>query len=96
MENIGTELKKLLKKHKVSVYKITEDLGIAHESLYRSLKNGANPEWKRIKQILDYLGYDLKFIKRKEAKLGESKPSKKGRWEEWQNVRRRSTRESTK
>jgi DNA-binding phage protein len=76
MENIGKELKKLLKKHKVSVYKITEDLGIAHESLYRSLKNGANPEWKRIKQILDYLGYDLKFIRRKEVKprkLGRSR-----------------------
>ena len=79
MEHIGRELKQLLRKHKVSVYKITEDLGIAHESLYRSLKNGANPEWKRIRQILDYLGYDLKFIKRKEVKPSESKPSKKRR-----------------
>ena len=79
MENIGRELKRLLRKHRISVYKITEDLGIAHESLYRSLKNGANPEWKRIKQILDYLGYDLKFIKRKEAKSSKSKPSQKGR-----------------
>lgn len=79
MENIGRELKRLLKKHKVSVYKITDDLGIAHESLYRSLKNGANPEWKRVKQILDYLGYDLKFIKRKEVKPGKSKQTKKRR-----------------
>jgi DNA-binding phage protein len=68
MESIGRELKKLLKKHSVSVYKMTEDLGIAHESLYRSLKEGANPEWKRIKQILDYLGYDIRFVKRKEVR----------------------------
>ncbi len=79
MEEIGRELKRLLKKHKVSVYKITDDLGIAHESLYRSLKNGANPEWKRIRQILEYLGYDLKFIKRKEVKPGKSKQSNKRR-----------------
>jgi len=76
MKNIGREIKRLIKKEKISVYKIAEDLGLANESLYRSLKNGANPEWKRIRQILDYLGYDLKFIKRKEAK--PSKPSKKG------------------
>ena len=74
MEHIGRELKGLLKKHKVSVYKIAEDLGVAHESLYRSLNDGANPEWKRVKQILDYLGYDLKFIKRRKVK--PSKPSK--------------------
>lgn len=56
MENIGTEIKSLIKKQKVSVYKMAEDLGLANESLYRSLKNGGNPEWKWIKQILDYLG----------------------------------------
>ena len=68
MENVGREIKRLIKKEKTSVYKMAEDLGVANESLYRSLKNGGNPEWKRIKQILDYLGYDLKFIKRKEVK----------------------------
>ena len=79
MEKIGRELKELIKKNKVSIYKMTEDLGIAHESLYRSLKNGANPEWKRIKQILDYMGYDLKFVKRKGVKLKKSEPSQSRR-----------------
>ena len=79
MENIGKELKRLLKKHKVSIYKIAEDFGVAHESLYRSLNNGANPEWKRIKQILNYLGYDLKFIKRREVKPSKSKQIKRRR-----------------
>jgi transcriptional regulator with XRE-family HTH domain len=70
MDNIGREIKRLLKKEGVSVYKLAENLGVANESLYRSLADRANPEWKRIKQILDYLGYDLKFIKRKEVKKG--------------------------
>ncbi len=76
MKNIGQEIKKLIKKEKVSVYKIAEDLGVANESLYRSLDDGANPEWKRIKALLDYLGYDLKFVKRKEVKKIRIKPSK--------------------
>ena len=75
MDNIGREIKKLLKKERISVYKLAEDLGVANESLYRSLDDGANPEWKRIKQILDYLGYDFKFIKRKEMKSGKEEPS---------------------
>ena len=79
MENIGKEIKALIKKEKVSVYKIAEDLGLLNESLYRSLKNGGNPEWKRIKQILDYLGYDLKFIKKKRVKPSEPSRSKKKR-----------------
>ncbi len=79
MENVGRESKRLIKKEKASVYKMAEDLGVANESLYRSLKNGGNPEWKRIKQILDYLGYDLKFIKRKEVKEVKSRPSKKSK-----------------
>jgi DNA-binding phage protein len=76
MENIGKELKKIIKKEKVSIYKMAWDLGFANESLYRSLKNGANPEWKRIKQILNYLGYDLKFIKRKNVKPKSELPKK--------------------
>ena len=79
MENVGREIKRLIKKEKASVYKVAEDLGVANESLYRSLKNGGNPEWKRIKQILDYLGYDLKFIKRKEVKEVKSRPSRKSK-----------------
>ena len=83
MESIGKEIKQLIKREKVSIYKMADDLGLANESLYRSLKNGGNPEWKRIKKILDYLGYDLKFIKRREVKP-KPKPSrskeKGGRW----------------
>jgi DNA-binding phage protein len=76
MENIGREIKKLIEKKRVSIYRIAEALGVAPESLYRSLDDGANPEWKRIKALLDYLGYDVKFVKRKEVKKTKPKPSK--------------------
>jgi len=59
MDSIGNEIKKILKKKGLSVYRMARDLGIASESLYRSLDSEANPEWKRIKLILDYLNYDF-------------------------------------
>ena len=79
MESIGKEINQLIKREKVSVYKMADDLGLANESLYRSLKNGGNPEWKRIRQILDYLGYDLIFVKQKGMKLGKPSRSEKKR-----------------
>ena len=80
MKSIGVELRKLIKKESISIYRMAEDFGVANESLYRSLAVDANPEWKRIKQILDYLGYDIKFVQRKGVKVGraESKRKKKG------------------
>lgn len=64
MDSIGKEIKEIVRKKGISFYRIAKDLGIAQESLYRSLLNDANPRWKRIKQILDYLDCDL-FIKHK-------------------------------
>ena len=76
MKNIGKEIKELMRKQGISGYKVAEALGILPESLYRSLADGANPEWKTIRAILDHLGYDVKFIKRKEVKKAKPKPSK--------------------
>ena len=44
------------------------DLGIDSGSLCRSLKDGSNLKLSRIEQLLNYFGYDLKLIKRKEVK----------------------------
>ena len=75
MESIGKEIRDIIKKRGISLYRIAKDLKVTWESLYRSLMNGANPEWKRIKQILDYLDYDIvlkpkrKEVKRKGSRL---------------------------
>jgi len=76
MESIGKEIKGIIKKKGISFYRIAKDLGIAQESLYRSLLDDANPRWKRIKQILDFLDYDI-FLRPKKRET-RSKSSKKG------------------
>jgi DNA-binding phage protein len=73
---IGKVLRGIIKKKKLTYRQIASDLGIDHGNLYHSLMNGANPEWKTIEKLLDYLGYDFKLTKRKEVKI-ESKVSQK-------------------
>ena len=62
---IGKILKDIIEKKKTSYRKVAEDLGIDHASLYRSLMEGANPEWKTIEKVLDYLGYEIRMVKSK-------------------------------
>jgi DNA-binding phage protein len=68
VDDIGREIKKILKKKGLSVYRMAKDLRIADESLYRSLAKGANPEWRRIKQILNYLDYGIVLKAKKKKK----------------------------
>jgi len=80
MESIGREIRAIIKKKGLSLYQIAKDLGVTWESLYRSLLDKANPEWKRIKQILDYLDYDVVLRpKRREVKSKKTKTSRSRR-----------------
>ena len=81
MENVGQKIKELMKKERVSVYRVAEDLGIADESLYRSLSDRFDPRWKTISKVLDYLGYEVRFFKSKgkEVKKIDPKPSRAGK-----------------
>ncbi len=65
---IGSLLRQIIKKKRLTYRKIASDLGMDHGNLYRSLANGANPEWKTIEKLLNYLGYDVRFVERKEVK----------------------------
>ncbi len=60
------------------------DLGIDSGSLFRSLRDGSNLRLGRIEQLLNYFGYDLKLIKRKEVKTDN-----KGRLRQGGNPKRR-------
>ena len=40
-------------------------LNIAPESLYRSLLEGSNIKLGRIKALLDYLGYEIRLVKKR-------------------------------
>ena len=76
---IGRMLREIIKKKKLPYRKIASDLGMDHGNLYHSLKNGANPEWKTIEKLLNYLGYDVRLVRRKEVKRAKSKLSKSRR-----------------
>jgi probable addiction module antidote protein len=65
MESVGKEIEIIMRKKGVSRYRISKDLGVAQESLLRSLKEDANPRWKTVKKVLDYLGYEIRFVKQK-------------------------------
>ena len=81
-EYIGEQIRRIIKKRGISLYQIAKDLEITWESLHRSLKNGANPKWDRIKQVLDDLDYEFVIRpKRKEVKPEKSKPPRSKRKE---------------
>ena len=69
MSRISKLLREIIEEREgKSVKSVAKAIGVDHGSLYRTLKNGGNPEGNTIEKILDYLGYDLKIVKRKEAK----------------------------
>jgi DNA-binding phage protein len=73
MSEISKMLKRIIEKESHSNRGLARAIGIDHASLSRSLKDDGNPESRTVEKILDYLGYDLKFVKRKRVK---SKPKK--------------------
>jgi DNA-binding phage protein len=68
-------IRKIIKKE-ASLRRVAVDLNVDRSSLFHSLKSGANPELKTIIKVLDYLGYELKVVKRKEVKRNEPKRRK--------------------
>ena len=51
---IGKQLNKLLKKHKISAYKVAKDLDIDHASMSRYRNNEAVPKPTRLKELANY------------------------------------------
>ena len=81
MNAIQSEIRALIKKGGLTPYKVAKAIGIDHASLYRSLADNSNLELKTMMKVLDYLGYEIRFIKsgRKEVKPEKSKPSRSRR-----------------
>jgi len=63
--NIGRTLREMIVKEGKSIRRTSVDLQIDRASLQRSIKDDANPEWKTIQKILNYLGYEIRIIKSK-------------------------------
>ena len=86
MEPIGKAIKEIIRAKGISLNQIARDLGIAPESLFRSLKEDANPEWKRIRQILEYLNYEILLKPQKRVKPKTPNPTSPEQEEGKQNV----------
>lgn len=68
MSRMSKILKRVIEKEGISNPGLARAIGVDHTSLSWSLKDNGNHESRTIEKILGYLGYDLKFVKRKEVK----------------------------
>jgi transcriptional regulator with XRE-family HTH domain len=78
---IGTELRAIMAKERISGYRIFKETGINQSYISRVLHNKVNPGVLTLKRILDVLGYEVRFVK-SEKKGGREKRmgvSKEGR-----------------
>ena len=63
VKTIQGEIRDLIKKSNLSTYRVAKAIGIDHASLYRSLADGSNLELNTLLKVLDYLGYEIRFVK---------------------------------
>jgi len=71
VSTIQEKIREIIKKKKLSIYQVAQAIGVDHANLYRSLANGSNLELNTMMKVLDYLGYEIRFVKSKE-KGGET------------------------
>ena len=64
--SIEQRLRELVKEN--GLRKTANELGIDHASLFRSLKDGSNIKLERIKKLLDYLGYEIRVVRKRKGK----------------------------
>ena len=69
MDNILAEIRNIMKKRNITFYGMAKAIGIDRGSLYKSLRDGSNPELNTIMKVLDYLGYRIRIVKK--TKSGE-------------------------
>ena len=67
---MGNRLKDILKREKVSAYRISKDLGMDKGYLSRVLNEKQDMSLKKLEMVAEYLGYDIKLVKRKQSQEG--------------------------
>jgi DNA-binding phage protein len=76
VNNIQAEIRKMMKERNVSFYGMAKAIGVDRGSLYKSLKDGSNLELNTMLRVLNYLGYEIRFVKSKRKEVKPSKPSR--------------------
>jgi transcriptional regulator with XRE-family HTH domain len=67
---MGNRLKNIMKREKVTAYRVCKDLQIDHGNFSRFLHKNGSLSLKKFFQVVGYLGYDIKFVKRKPSRKG--------------------------
>ena len=65
VKTIQKEIRDLIKESNLTPYRVAKAIGIDHASLYRSLADGSNLELNTLMKVLNYLGYEIRFVKSK-------------------------------
>ena len=67
---MGNRLREVLRREKVSRYRLWKDLRIDQGEMSRFFHGKQNISLVKLEQIADYLGYDLELVKRKHSRKG--------------------------
>ena len=76
------DIKKIIRdviRERGTIRKIATDLGMDHANLLKILRKDANPGLKTVEKLADYLGHEVKLVRRKEVNPKKSKPSRSKR-----------------
>jgi DNA-binding phage protein len=68
MTKIQKNLKEIIAKERISIYRIAKDLGLDYSTLHKSLNKG-NPTAKTIEKIANYLGYEVRAVIARKKKM---------------------------
>ena len=67
---MGNRLKDILQREGITAYRISKDLGMDKGYLSRVLNEKQDISLNKLALIADYIGYDLKLVKRKPSRKG--------------------------
>jgi len=67
---MGDRLKEVLKRERVTAYRLWKDLGIDQGELSRFFKGKQNISLEKLEQICRYLNYEIKLVKRNRSRKG--------------------------
>jgi transcriptional regulator with XRE-family HTH domain len=67
---MGNRLREVLKRERVTAYRLWKDLEIDQGQLSRFFSGKGSLSLEALERVADYLGYDLVLVKRKRPKKG--------------------------
>jgi DNA-binding phage protein len=65
VKDVQAEIRKIMKEKNLTFYGMSKAIGVDRGSLYKSLKDGSNLELNTLFKVLEYLGYEIRLVKKK-------------------------------